>query len=636
MTDVIFGLVLDPSEVADSDRVELDLNGLEGIAIEQSGIDWGDSALASFTSDARYGSAQIDWRAPNRTITVPIGLGMDDSDSFTAARRQLQEKVALISTQQGWLKRQQGSVKSYADIVTAALTLPDRLGETAGLEPGGELVLTTLPDFWGDEITLDAMSGTGLIDGVLLEDGEPAVIEGDYPARARIVVADTSGNDQRSLLWGVRSRHYDPASTAKLFYEAEALTPVNGAAVTSLSGASGGVVVEITGLPAGVWVPMLSTDLLAGNAPLTHKGAYRVRARAGVYGALTTCQLRFLWGVGSLSVPEQNDPVQIPGIDALYLLDLGTILLNAPPVGPNEWFGAWQAMVADSAAVVIDCVYLEPLDDSSGNLVYVNVPPASAIAAADDPSTAADDASAGTVAWTNVGGGGFPGGGSALITLPAADRSHYLDCTDFGFDIPSGATIVGIVATINRQTSLGAITDQAVQLIKGGAIQATSRATGAVWSGDRYFGGTSDLWGTTWTPAQINASNFGIAFAGAWFEGIPPVGGNAVGKVSSVQIAVYYTLASGFTIAQDAVIYADQTAELRTDGMFRTDPTGAVYGRASGVIGDLPRIPPSGMEGRPCELLVKPSRGDLDTLEDGGLDDLTAQVIYRPCYLTLP
>ena len=40
------------------------------------------------------------------------------------------------------------------------------------------------------------------------------------------MVTDTSGNNQLMGHWGLRSRYYDSAATAALFYEAEALTPV--------------------------------------------------------------------------------------------------------------------------------------------------------------------------------------------------------------------------------------------------------------------------------------------------------------------------------------------------------------------------------------------------------------------------
>jgi hypothetical protein len=55
-------------------------------------------------------------------------------------------------------------------------------------------------------------------------------------------------------------------------------------------------------------------------------------------------------------------------------------------------------------------------------------------------------------------------------------------------------------------------------------------------------------------------------------------------------------------VVDDAAVFADQVAELRTDGMFRATADGTAYGPTSPPIGDLPRIPVSGLEGRPVEL----------------------------------
>ena len=39
------------------------------------------------------------------------------------------------------------------------------------------------------------------------------------------------------------------------------------------------------------------------------------------------------------------------------------------------------------------------------------------------------------------------------------------------------------------------------------------------------------------------------------------------------------------------------------------------------------------LEGRPVELFIKTSRGDLDTLPDSGIDDISVQVKYRASWL---
>ena len=57
------------------------------------------------------------------------------------------------------------------------------------------LVLECLPDFYGPEITLDAVAEGSAAETarVLQLGGADAAIEGDYPGRVRIVVEDDQG-----------------------------------------------------------------------------------------------------------------------------------------------------------------------------------------------------------------------------------------------------------------------------------------------------------------------------------------------------------------------------------------------------------------------------------------------------------
>ena len=53
------------------------------------------------------------------------------------------------------------------------------------------------------------------------------------------------------------------------------------------------------------------------------------------------------------------------------------------------------------------------------------------------------------------------------------------------------------------------------------------------------FGGASDLWGRSWTPADVNDSGFGVALYAT------ASGDNGNGYVDYVQVTVYYTGGSG-------------------------------------------------------------------------------------------
>jgi MSHA biogenesis protein MshQ len=97
--------------------------------------------------------------------------------------------------------------------------------------------------------------------------------------------------------------------------------------------------------------------------------------------------------------------------------------------------------------------------------------------------------------------------------------SRYLYCTTYGFAIPTGSTIIGITVNVERNSSAtanGGSNDAAVRLVKAGVIGSTDNSTATTYTTTDVIeahGSSSDLWGLTWTAADINASNFGVAFA---------------------------------------------------------------------------------------------------------------------------
>lgn len=98
--------------------------------------------------------------------------------------------------------------------------------------------------------------------------------------------------------------------------------------------------------------------------------------------------------------------------------------------------------------------------------------------------------------------------------------SQALHATGYGFSIPSDAVVTGIQATAGRYRSGGLVggevQDNSVRLLKAGsAIGDNKGFTSTNWGTSESaisYGGTTDMWGTSWTAAEINASNFGVAF----------------------------------------------------------------------------------------------------------------------------
>lgn len=197
-----------------------------------------------------------------------------------------------------------------------------------------------------------------------------------------------------------------------------------------------------------------------------------------------------------------------------------------------------------------------------------------------NPSSAANNTSVGSVSWASTGNVFSADNTYSDVTLTTSDRtSHYLTATNFGFNIPTNETIVGIQASVERNSGSGADTsDSSVRIIKGGVISGDEKAgtSGELWSAlDTYanYGGVNDTWGLSWTPADVNSSNFGLAFS--VFQD-----GNFSFNVSVDHIRItVYTASSGagaphFNMV-DTTAYTDQSAT--SNDSFLSDPAGLTF-----------------------------------------------------------
>jgi hypothetical protein len=146
------------------------------------------------------------------------------------------------------------------------------------------------------------------------------------------------------------------------------------------------------------------------------------------------------------------------------------------------------------------------------------------------PAVCADDASVGTVAWTSPANAVIEersatlgaAGAATLTALPVATVAHYLKWTGFGLTIPSDATITGIRVRIVVNSTTAVARSYSVRLVKSGAIVgddliAQTNPTIPTGAGNNWgqlsYGGARSLWGQTWTPAEVNATDFGFVWS---------------------------------------------------------------------------------------------------------------------------
>jgi len=98
------------------------------------------------------------------------------------------------------------------------------------------------------------------------------------------------------------------------------------------------------------------------------------------------------------------------------------------------------------------------------------------------------------------------------IQLDRRDVGDPLRLTDFGFSIPTGAMIEGIEVALLTTGSDEPDSGNAVVITKDGSAAAGTAATfSGGWSnGSLTIGSPAELWGTTWTAAEINSADFGL------------------------------------------------------------------------------------------------------------------------------
>ena len=136
---------------------------------------------------------------------------------------------------------------------------------------------------------------------------------------------------------------------------------------------------------------------------------------------------------------------------------------------------------------------------------------------------------------------------SVTLGLLGTATTNYLVVKNFGFSIPSSASICGIEVTIERSATglvplLYTVKDNLIRLAKNNIISGDDRSSTSEWTGSdvsAVYGSVSEKWGSTWTPADINTANFGVAIS-AKFSGV--LGLLMTAKIDHVTIKVFFNM----------------------------------------------------------------------------------------------
>jgi len=166
------------------------------------------------------------------------------------------------------------------------------------------------------------------------------------------------------------------------------------------------------------------------------------------------------------------------------------------------------------------------------------------------PGAASSVADAGTSedggAWVTPSNIFANDGANSTTSLTPAEFSEKLTAQSFGFTVPGGATIDGILVEIERADTTANLlaVDFRVQLLDAsGALVGTNKKDGVtVWPAAMAvasYGGASDTWGASPTDGMVNDVDFGVVVS------VDTTGGAAATpEVDFIRMTVFYTAAA--------------------------------------------------------------------------------------------
>ena len=503
----------------------------------------------------------------NSQHTLTLRLTGESEEQFRLRQSQLEQKLDKLDDEGGVLRVVYPDT-SYIEWEIRAIEIGDKLLDNRFVQhwrTQGEVTFICAP--FGEEVEelLEEFSGEAQRALECIVEG----VGGSAPALARAVVTSPD-TDIWDLRWGRDSRRYSDAETAEAAYPATDLTPLGGASSTTatVDGVAETPVVRQDTLSPN-WTAMLSTDISAVGA-MTQEGTFEVIAIVHMpTGNTGEVGIAFEYDVGDALRSVFLDPIYFdadhPREGRVVQLSLGQVSLRAPANGTHSWQGrvlAKSSVAGDDLDVLT--LALRPLSEGRGEVQVTpsfNQPTAlltrdefaqtaggldgQTIAVAGhvtdpkSPGSAGSNSEAGEVEWAKPTRIGSSDDLRSTVSLVGGQPSEYLTAGNFGFEIPEGATITGVLVSIEKSKSGSWVSEYAVRLKNENVSLAANRQQPTAWTDTdqiSLYGGSSDLWGQSLTPDDVNSVWFGAAIA---------VVGEGEARVDHISITVYYTDAGG-------------------------------------------------------------------------------------------
>lgn len=153
-------------------------------------------------------------------------------------------------------------------------------------------------------------------------------------------------------------------------------------------------------------------------------------------------------------------------------------------------------------------------------------------------------------AWTNPGNIATTNTSVATAQMSkSTSTSQILLARDFGFSIPEGSEILGITVEVDRSAiavgdSPAIAQDGSAQLSLAGVATDADYAMLGSWGSVEsrvVYGGRQDLWGRSWTPAEVNSPDFGFGLSAVASGFISQdIASRVTARVRTVHLSVTY------------------------------------------------------------------------------------------------
>lgn len=143
-----------------------------------------------------------------------------------------------------------------------------------------------------------------------------------------------------------------------------------------------------------------------------------------------------------------------------------------------------------------------------------------------------------------VGAWSIPDGSNVGKVQSSGGISQRIRFTGYGFAIPSGASIKGYASKLRHEPSEESsdfvVYHDWAKLLVGGSTVGSPRTVPSHWPlapTDSTFGSTTDQWGTTLTPTQVNDAGFGVDHAANIGS---PEGKFGFARIISQEMTIYF------------------------------------------------------------------------------------------------